>query len=88
MMPKAAKLTGGYNASTVAEATRERDVLAVILERRGFLPDDFLVGGKSKAVDFTVRGEGAAIQSLRDSLAGRAFAFPGFWTQVSDTPEG
>lgn len=88
MMPKAVKVTGGYSAATVAEAATERDNLAVIIERRGFLPGDFVVGGKSKLIEFWARGSETAVRALRDTLSGRGFTHPGFWTRVSDTPEG
>lgn len=82
-MPQAVQVTGGYTAATVAEATAERDNLAIIIERRGFLPDDFTVGGKSKSIEFTARGSEEHVRGLRDTLSGRAFTHPGFWTRVA-----
>ncbi len=82
MMTNPVRLTGAYTASTVADATIERDIMGVLIQRAGIDTDSIQVGGKSKVVEFSATGELGAIDELRRLLSGRAFLFPGLWTRV------
>lgn len=76
------RLTGAFTATSVADATSERDTLSVLMQRAGVQADDIHVSGKSKLVEFTAAGSEGVIRRLREMLSGRAFMYPGLWTRV------
>jgi hypothetical protein len=82
MMPDPTRVTGAFTAATVADASAERDVVEMLMQRAGFDVDSFQVTGKGKLVEFSAVGDDAPVQRIREMLSGRAFRYPGLWTRV------